>query len=163
MIKISLFLLFCAIFLGIVLQYALAAPDLLQQFPVETAPVKKRGAAQSQVALKGAFPGVAKSALKGAIDAKNLTLAMKTVGKVAVFSGTVVKVYAPKSGAMVLLNFDKNYKNALVGSVKARDFRRFPDLNSLEGQRVALRGKVVLYKGAPEIELSQSGAIRLVK
>lgn len=163
MIKNSLFLAFYATFVGTLFQNALGAPDLLQQFPVKAAPAQKRGVQQSKIALKSAFPNVSKNALKGALDAKNLAISKKSVGKVAVFTGTVVRVYAPKSGAMVLLNFAQNYKSALVGIVKKQDFRRFPDLQTLKGKPVALRGKVVLYKGAPEIELSQSGAIRLVK
>lgn len=145
-----------------------AAPTLLQQFPVKAAPktaskTRMRGAAQSKVALKSAFPTAPKASLKGALDVKNLAAAAKSVGKVALFSGVVERVYAPKSGAFVLLNFAKDYKTALVGSVRAKDFRVFPDLQNLKGKRVALRGKVVLYQGLPEIELMNAGAIRLVK
>lgn len=147
-----------------ILPPAHAAPDLLQQFPVKAAlKTRTRGAAQSQVALKSAFPTVAKASLKGALDPKNLAVARQAVGKEALFSGVVTTVFSPKSGAIVLLNFAKDYKTALVGSVKASNFRQFPPLQNLKGKRVALRGKVVLYKGAPEIELIQKGAIRLVK
>ncbi len=163
------FLSLCSVLtLGAAFQTADAAPDLIAQFPVKggvagASTSKKRGPSQSQLALKGAFPSVAKAQLSGALDAKNLALATKTVGKTAIFSGVVDRVYLPKSGKTVLLNFAKDYKTALVGSVMAKDYRQFPDLTKLKGQRVAVKGKVVLYKGLPQIELSGPGAIRLVK
>lgn len=139
--------------------------DLLQQFPVKNAPAKARGAGQQQskVALKTAFPTVASSQLGGAIAATNLAAAKNSVGKDALFVGVVTQVFVPKSGSVVLLNFASNYKNALVGVVKAADYRKFPPLQSLKNKKVALRGKVISYKGRPEIELTNAGAIRVVK
>lgn len=132
-----------------------AAPNLLEQFPVRNAVRSKpRG---------GAFPSVSKAQLTGALDARNLALLNKSVGKTALCIGVVDKVYAPKNGAMVLLNMAPNYKTALVGMVRARDFRQFPNLQLLKGKRVALRGKIVSYRGKPEIELTAPGAIQIVK
>lgn len=124
---------------------------------------KPRGAAQAKVALKSAFPTVAKSALKGALDAQNLAVFAPLTGKNAMSVGVVTMVYAPKGNSIVLLNFAPNYKSALVGAVSAKHFRLFPDLQKLKGQRVALSGKVVRFKGQPEIELTNAGAIRIVK
>ena len=146
------------------------AQDLLDKFPVQpvapgkTAPKTKR-APQTQVAAKGAFPAVKSNdaALKGATSATDLAGAKKLVGKPVRVVGTVVKVYAPKSNGVVLLNFAKNYKTALVAAVKAEDFAKFPALNQLEGRRVLLSGKMVMFKGAPEIELAKAGAIKVVK
>ncbi|MBW3638131.1 MAG: hypothetical protein KY445_16930 [Armatimonadetes bacterium] len=143
------------------------AKDLLQQFPVKPAPAKAgaraAGPSQSKVALKGAFPVVASKQLQGAVAATDLAAARKLVGKNALFVGVVNRVFAPRSGSIVLLNFAPNYKMALVGAVKAADFKKFPPLQSLQNQKVALSGKVISYKGRPEIELTSAGAIRVVK
>ena len=143
-----------------------SAQDLLKQFPVKGGsprPLRPGRRGQAKVAAKSTFPIAKASDLKGAVPATNLAAAKKLVGKTATFVGTVSDVYAPKSGSIVLLNFAKNYKTAVVGAVKARDFGKFPVLTTLKGKKVALKGKVINFKGSPEVELTGAGAIRLVK
>ncbi len=153
--------------LSFCLASAAQAKDLLKQFPVKPTPAKAgaraAGPSQSRLALKGAFPVVASKQLQGAVAATNLAAAKKLVGKNALFVGVVTQVFAPRSGSIVLLNFAPDYKTALVGAVKAADFKKFPPLQSLQNKKVALRGKVISYKGRPEIELTGAGAIRMVK
>ncbi len=160
---------------------ALAAPSvshaqgLLDKFPVQPAPGKSSSPSknapnakrmgQKQVAAKGNFPVVkaGDAALKGALSATDLATAKKMVGHEVKVVGTIAKVYAPKSNNLVLLNFAKDYKTALVGAIKAQDFAKFPDLSALAGKKVLLTGKMVMFKGAPEVELVKAGAIRVVK
>ena len=144
------------------------AQKLTGQFPVKPgkAPgksAKPAGPPQSARAAKGAFPVVKATAIKGAVVATDLAAARKLSGKTATFVGVVDKVYAPKSNGVVLLNFAKNYKTALVGAVQAKDFAAFPNLAQLKGKRVAVSGKVVIFKGAPEVMLEKAGAIKIVK
>jgi hypothetical protein len=147
------------------------AQDLTKQFPVQGAgsggatkktPRKKRPS-QAQLAQKSSFPSIASSQIKGAVSATDLAGAKKAEGKNATVVGTVTKVFAPGSGSIVLLNFAADYKKAVVGAIKASDFSKFPDLAALKGKKVALMGKMVIYKGSPEIELTTAGAIKLVK
>lgn len=142
---------------------AAQAQDLLKQFPVRNPPAKFAAQSQGKVALKSAFPTVSSKQLRGALAATDLVAARKSIGKTALVVGVVSEVFTPKSGSIVLLNFASNYKNALVGAVKAADFRKFPPLQSLKNKKVALRGKVITYRGRPEMELQTAGAIRLVK
>lgn len=117
--------------------------------------------AQSSLARKGAF---AVYATKDAtLPATNLAAARAKLNQQAAFSGTVVKVYAPKNGARVLLNFAANYKSAVVGLVNAKNFRQFPDLRQLEGHRVVVSGHVLAFKDQIEVELVSPSSIRLVK
>ena len=142
------------------------AQDLLKQFPVKPGnarPARPTRPAQEKLAAKSAFPTVQASQLSGAVPATNLAGAQKLIGKTATFVGVVTDVYAPRSNSVVLLNFAKNYKTALVGAVTSRDFGKFPNLKTLKGKKVALKGKVIRYKGTPEVELTSAGAIRLVK
>jgi hypothetical protein len=147
------------------------AQDLSKQFPVKDAPAK-RGAQrqkkkklppQAQSALKTPFPDVKLSTLKGAISATDLTAANRAVGKKVSVVGTVNKVFVPGGGSIVLLNFAKDYKSAVVGAIKAKDFRNFPVLAILTGKKVAISGKMISYKGHPEVELSEPGSIKIVK
>lgn len=141
------------------------AKDLLKEFPVRNPPARAKfaGQAQAKVALKAAFPSVGAKQLQGAIAATDLAAAKKLLGKNALFVGRVTTVFTPKSGSIVLLNFASDYKKALVGAVKAADFAKFPPLQSLKNRKVALRGRVISYRGRPEIELVAAGAIRVVK
>ena len=139
------------------------AEDLLKQFPVRKPPAKAARQAQGKVALKSAFPTVSAQQLPRAIAATNLAAATKSIGKNALFVGVVTDVFTPRSGSIVLLNFAPNYKNAVVGAVKAADFGKFPPLQALKNKKVALTGRVVSYRGSPEIELTRVGAIRVVK
>ncbi len=144
---------------------SLHAQNLATQFPVKP-PAKARkpaGPPQSKVAAKGAFPFVKAAAVKGAKPATDLAGAKKLVGKTVTFVGTVDRIFAPKGNSMVLLNFAKDYKKALVGIVTVKNFGAFPDLRLLRGKKVTVTGKVVIYKGAPEVELVKAGAIKLVK
>ena len=149
---------------------SLHAQDLLNQFPVQppgksAKPDKAKRAPQSKVAAKGEFPTIKSTdaAVKSARPASDLAGAKKLVGKEVKIIGTVAKVYAPQSNTLVLLNFAKNYKTAVIGAVKAEHFAKFPDLNKLAGKKVLLSGKMISFKGAPEVELTKVGAIRVVK
>jgi hypothetical protein len=140
-----------------------SAQDLLKQFPIRGEAAPRKGPSQKTVARKSAFPFVSAASLSRVNKAFDLAAARKQIGKNARFVGVVTQVYTPKSGSIVLLNFAKNYKTALVGVVKARDFAQFPNLQNLRAKKVALSGKVISYHGRPEIELRAPGAIRLVK
>ena len=145
---------------------ALHAQNLAGQFPVKSGtakPAKPAGPSQSKVAAKGAFPTVKAAAIKGAKPATDLAGAKKLVGKTATFVGTVDKVFETKSHGVVLLNFAKNYKSALIGAVDAKHFAAFPDLAQLKGKKITVTGKVVIFNGAPEVELEKAGAIKIVK
>ncbi|RYG68123.1 hypothetical protein EON80_12295 [bacterium] len=150
------------------------AQDLSKQFPVKDAPRQKGSGAQkkkkkskyppqTQFALKTPFPTVGASVLKGAIPATNLVAAKAAVGKNAVVVGTVSQSFVVGGGTIVLLNFAKDYKTAVVGAIKKESFGNFPSLATLTGKKVAISGKVVLYKGHPEVELTARNAIKLVK
>jgi DNA/RNA endonuclease YhcR with UshA esterase domain len=120
---------------------------------------------QSAVAAKGkSFATVAATdaAVKNAGKADDLDAAKKQIGKTAAFTGTVDRVFAPKGNSVVLLNFAKDYKKAVVGAVAAKDFAAFPDLKTLKGKKVLVSGKVVEYKGQPQLELTDAAQIKII-
>ena len=120
---------------------------------------------QKSVASKAAFGTIASAdaKVKSASDPKDLTKAGKMAGKTGIFSGMVAQVYAMKGNNMVLLNFDKDYKAAVTGVVRAKSFSKFPDLETLKGKKVLVSGKVEDYKGRPEIVLDSLDDIKIVK
>lgn len=134
-------------------------------------PAEKSGAnpakpTQASLAAKGKSFGTIAATdaeVTGATKADDLAAAKKQVGKSAAFVGNVAKVFTLKSNSIVLLNFAKDYKTALVGAVKAEDFAKFPDLKTLEGKRVLLTGKVIDFKGQPEVELTSPDGIKVIR
>jgi len=104
----------------------------------------------------------ADGSVKSAIDAHDLKAASGMVGKAGSFTGTVTKIYTPKSGSIAIINFDRDYKTALTAVVKKSNFGKFPDLTKLEGQKVLVTGKFIDFKGATEIDLDSPDNIKIV-
>ena len=128
-------------------------------------PAKKERPSQTSVASKTAFATIKASdpKVKGAKSATDLQASKALVGKSGAFVGTVTKVFAPKSNSVVLLNFAQDYKSALVGAVDDQNFAKLPDLTKLKGKKVLLSGKVVDFKGQPQVQIDSPDDVRVIK
>jgi DNA/RNA endonuclease YhcR with UshA esterase domain len=127
---------------------------------------KEPGKPQSAVAAKDksfATVSAEDAVVKAALKADDLAGAKKQIDKTSTFTGTVAKVFLPDSNSVVLINFAKNYKEALTVVVYARNFAKFPNLNTLRGKKVVVTGKVSDYKGQPQVELTDVSALKIVK
>ena len=128
---------------------------------------KKRSqdAQKDSASKKAKFETVAKTdaLYTSAIDAHDKAAAAKMIGKDGAFRGKVAKLYTPRGGNLVILNFDDNYKTALTAVLKKSDFSSFPDLSQLEGKHIVVSGTFVDFKGNPEIELTDPKQIAIVK
>lgn len=123
-------------------------------------------ASQKSVASKSAaFGTVAKAdkAYTSAIDAHDKSAASKMIGQDGAFRGKVAKLYTPRSGGVLILNFDDDYKTALTAVLKKDDFSKFPDMSQLDGKEVVVSGKFTDFKGNAEIVLTDPKQIALVK
>jgi len=120
---------------------------------------------QSDIAAKSAFGTIPASSpeLKKSLDSHDLAGAKKLIGKDGAFHGMVSKVFAPKSNALIILNFDPEFKKALVAVVKAEDFAKFPKLDALKDKHVLVRGRFIDYNGTPELALTNANQVKLVK
>ena len=88
--------------------------------------------------------------------------AKKRIGKEGAFEGTVVKVFSPKTNGIVILNFDKNFRSALTGVLRTKNYAAFPDMQSLKGKRVLITGTFEDYQGQPEIQLTKPEQVKLI-
>ena len=125
-----------------------------------------QGKSQSELASKTAkFETVtaADTSVKGALDAHDLKAAAGMVGKSGSFTGTVTKTFSPRSGTVLILNFDSDYKTALTAVIKRADYGKFPDLTKLEGKKVLITGKFTDFHDATQIELSSADQIKLIE
>lgn len=121
---------------------------------------------QSEAASKTEqFKTVGKTdkAYKDALPATDLGGALKLVDKPAAFKGTVVKLFEPRGGTMVILNFAKDYKAAITVVLRKSDYGAFPDVASLQDKEVLVTGKVTTYQERPQLELTKLEQIKLVK
>jgi hypothetical protein len=118
---------------------------------------------QSSLAAKRPFAAIPASspAVRAALAPKDLAGARKLEGKSGAFAGVVSKVYA--TGGIVILDFDPDYKSALTAVVKAPAFAQFPDLKTLDGKRVLVRGQFIDFHGKPEIDMTRAEQIAVVK
>ena len=102
-------------------------------------------------------------AVAGATDARDLTSIRKLTGKEATLIGTVSRVYISEGNGILILNFTPNYKEAATVVLKPANYARFPDMRTLSNKRVLVSGKVVEFRGRPEIELREPSQIKIVK
>lgn len=111
------------------------------------------------------FESVAKTdaLYTGAIEAHDKAAAGKLVGKDGAFRGTVVKVYTNRTGSVLILNFDRDYKTALTAALKKSEFSKFPDMSQLDGKEIVVSGKFIDFNGNTEIVLSDPKQIAVVK
>ena len=120
---------------------------------------------QKAVASKSAkFANLDKddAAYKTAIEAHNLDGARVSLNKDGGFKGKVTQVFTPRSGAIAILNFDKEYKTALTAVVNKADWAKFPDLAELVGKEVLITGKFVDFRGATQVVLSDPNQVSII-
>ena len=77
--------------------------------------------------------------------------AVENVGFTVTVEGVVSEVSISRKGT-VFINFGGRYPNhVFYGVIFNDDARQFPNVRALEGQTVAIRGRIKMYKGKPEI------------
>ncbi len=87
-----------------------------------------------------------------AADCLPITEAPKKLGSTVCITGKVLSVKHSDSGAAWFLNFCEDYTNCPFSAVVfARDLRDVGDVRMLAGRTVEVHGKVLEYKGVPEI------------
>ncbi len=128
--------------------------------------VSAQDSPQKSVASKKAkFETAAKTdaIYTGAIDAHDKAAAEKMVGKEGSFKGKVAKIFTPRGGSMLILNFDRDYKTAMTAVLKKSDFSDFPDMEQLEGKEIVVSGKIISFHDSPEITLTKTKQIVIIK
>jgi len=100
---------------------------------------------------------------KNALDAHDKAAAEKLIAKDGAFKGKVAKLFTPRGGSVLILNFDSDYKTALTAVLKKGDFSSFPDMSQLEGKEIVVSGKFTEYKDSPQIVISDPKQIAIVK
>ena len=84
------------------------------------------------------------------------------IGTNAVVVGKVAEVH--KSDKAISLNFEEKFPNHVFTAVVfAKNFSSFTNLDALTGKTVEVSGKVVEYRGKPEIILSTKGQLQVLQ
>lgn len=76
------------------------------------------------------------------------------VGQIVTVQGTVGGIFTARSGARFLDIGGAFPDNALAAVIFKDDAAKFPSVDSLRGKTVAVTGSIRLYRGKPEIVLS---------
>jgi DNA/RNA endonuclease YhcR with UshA esterase domain len=86
--------------------------------------------------------------------------AMAHVGQSVTVEGAVSNVFVARSG-ITLLDIGGRYPdNPFTAVIFAADASKFPDVKTLGGKTVDVSGPVKLYKGKPEIVVSDAAQIK---
>jgi DNA/RNA endonuclease YhcR with UshA esterase domain len=86
--------------------------------------------------------------------------AMAHIGQSVTVEGAANNVVTVRSG-VTLINIGGRYPdNPFTAVILAADASKFPDINALNGKTVDISGPVKLYRGKPEIVLSDAAQIK---
>lgn len=118
------------------------------------------GTAQAQAPFSAAPRNGA--AVRSAYDAQDVAALSNLAGKTACVRGAAAKVYLASSGRFAAIDFDKDYKKALVAIVMASSIPRLQCLQALSGKSVLVSGKVQMYQGRPQIVIDSTKQIRII-
>jgi DNA/RNA endonuclease YhcR with UshA esterase domain len=84
------------------------------------------------------------------------------VDQMVTFTGTVTQAFSPDTHAMVILDFDKNYRTTLTALIKPENYSKFPDLQTLVGKQLLVTGKSGNYHGRSHVEVTDSSQIKIL-
>jgi micrococcal nuclease len=86
--------------------------------------------------------------------------AAKHVGETATVEGTVANVkHAPRFHA-IFVDFGAAYPNqSFTALINEKDAPKFPDVDKLMSHKARVTGKIVLYKGRPEIVVTEASQL----
>jgi DNA/RNA endonuclease YhcR with UshA esterase domain len=98
----------------------------------------------------------------------NLVVSVKSseakeyVGSQAVVKGTIAEV--SKTEKIVRLNFDMPYpKQTFTAIIFSDKTNLFPEMETLKGKPVEVRGKIVEYKDRPQIVVTSTNQLKIVE
>ena len=63
----------------------------------------------------------------------------------------------------MILNFDPDFRSALTAILEPGEFDKFPNLKDLRDKKILVKGKFVLYKNQPQIELTDPAQIKIIE
>jgi hypothetical protein len=86
----------------------------------------------------------------------------KYIDKLVTAEGVVDEVHHAASGKVIFLDLCGHYPNyALAIPLFSKDAPKFPDIDSLEGKAIEVKGVIKLYQGRPEIILNDPEQIKV--
>ena len=116
------------------------------------------------------LPTIAKSAADrlDPLDAGDLKTLGKHVGEVKAVRGTCTAAFVPRGGTVVVLNFAKNYREAMTVPIFKDHFEKWPGgpgaiEKAYKGKTLLIQGLVTEYRGAPQIKAAHPAQLRLIE
>ena len=78
-------------------------------------------------------------------------------------TGVVTKIHRTRSGSAAILNFAEDYRQAVTARIYSEAQGNFPDLDSLVGKTVTVRGPVCFDRGVFRIQMTNSEQLSVAK
>jgi hypothetical protein len=86
--------------------------------------------------------------------------AAKHVGETATVEGTVANVKHASRFHAIFVDFDQPYPNqSFTAYIDQKNAAKFPDVDKLMSHKARVTGKIVLYRGKPEIVVEEASQL----
>ncbi len=119
-------------------------------------------AALGLLLIIGIGPALAAPAPAPQIQAIAATDVRSHIGQTVTVESVVGEVHHSASGSAVFVNMDGHYpNNAFTVVIFKDDLSKFSNLDTLKGRTVRVTGAIKLYRGMPEIVLSDPGKLKV--
>ncbi|MFT7618464.1 MAG: endonuclease/exonuclease/phosphatase family metal-dependent hydrolase [Planctomycetota bacterium] len=89
------------------------------------------------------------------LEATDLVKAKTLLLQEVEIEGTVTKVYRPKSGQSISINFHQNYKQAITAYIPRQAMERMGDLDKLVGKKLRVRGPLSKHRNTFQIVVTR--------
>lgn len=108
-----------------------------------------------------------KSSKSETFSAEEIEKLKEQDGKTVTVRGKVVSTFAPKSGAVFILNFGKDHRKCFKVAIFKRNFEKWEGgtdaiKKQYEGKTIAVEGKLQIHEGLPEIIVNVPSQIKVV-
>jgi endonuclease/exonuclease/phosphatase family metal-dependent hydrolase len=127
----------------------------------------KLDVAAGESALKNAPPVPGPKLVDGVLKATDDDAIRAVTGQVATVQGHVSRVGATDTGSITFINFQGNDRGKFVAIIRKDQLAAVAgpfggDLQSLSGKMVEIRGTIVMFRNAPQIEIRQPDQLKIV-
>ena len=121
---------------------------------------------QQQIALPSArFTAISRTSIlyKQTMEAHNLTLAQRSLGRTVRFRGTITQVTQDAQSQRLTLAFDPQHTRALTAVLTFGGYSRLPNMQWLQGKEVVVSGPLLRYGDKMAVMLTQPTQIQVVR
>jgi DNA/RNA endonuclease YhcR with UshA esterase domain len=98
-----------------------------------------------------------------ALDTGDVESLLAVSGSTATVKGRLHRLFYPKTGQALILNFSDNYKSSAAAKIPYSLFSDVPDMRPYIGKTLLVSGQVENFKGRPQVDVCSASDIKVVQ